>query len=196
MATFGSIPSNIEFSRFQIIADAASRPSSPATGDTVYQLDNNRIYAYNGSSWVLVAGNLPMARVRRTTNQSVANASLTAVQWEVVDFDTDSMVDLGTNNTRVTIQTAGKYSVTAYVQLDTSAGEQARINVNGGHRYKFAPLANEVGSDMFAGTVSVRHFDSGDYIELTVRHGAGSSRNIDASTAPEVPTLSVHWIGA
>ena len=49
----------------------------------------------------------PRAVMRKTANQSIPNATLTAVTWDLEDVDTDGGHSNVTNNSRYTAQTAG-----------------------------------------------------------------------------------------
>lgn len=61
MATFGSIPSNINFSKMNVVADIAARDAltGMVQGDACFVNglgDNGISYFYNGTSWVPVSG--------------------------------------------------------------------------------------------------------------------------------------------
>lgn len=52
---------------------------------------------------------------------AVPSSTSTDLQWSNEDEDEDSMVDLGTNNTRITIKTAGKVIVVASLQAQSNS---------------------------------------------------------------------------
>src|SRR5262252_2004637 len=56
-------------------------------------------------------GLVPACRVYRTGAQSITQNTQTAIIWDNEVYDTDTMHDNVTNNTRITFKTAGKYRV-------------------------------------------------------------------------------------
>jgi len=74
-----------------------------------------------GSTWTATAANNllttvnsntvpPLVRAKRSADLSYTSSA--AIAWDAEDYDTDSMHDLVTNNTRLTFATAGIYRVT------------------------------------------------------------------------------------
>ncbi len=55
------------------------------------------------------------AKAGRDSNQTISNDTATALIWNVEEYDTDSMHDVSTNNSRMTCNTAGKYLITASI---------------------------------------------------------------------------------
>jgi hypothetical protein len=56
-----------------------------------------------------------------TGTQSINNTTDTTLTWASETLDTNTMHDNSTNNSRITIKTAGKYLVNAQITFDTSA---------------------------------------------------------------------------
>lgn len=136
----------------------------------------------------------------RSTNQTIATAgSYVAVIWDKILFDTDNMIDLTRNNTRITIKTPGWYFVHGNTEWNTgsSTGERdQKFLVNGlsnaGVMLSPLPGGTIARKDMYTvdwarcsipvniTSVNTIHFsffpfyfNSGDYIELYVAQNSG-----------------------
>lgn len=76
------------------------------------------------------AERLPTARATQTSAQAVANLTPTTMNFQVENFDTDNIVDLGTSASNFVAKTAGYYQVTADFSLATStAGTFRQIGI-------------------------------------------------------------------
>lgn len=73
------------------------------------------------------------ARVYTTANQSIANATWTAINFGGEDYDTDTIHDNSTNNSRFTCKTSGKYVILGYFTfVPNSTGRRVvQIRENG-----------------------------------------------------------------
>jgi hypothetical protein len=74
---------------------------------------------------------IPACEVTRSADLSVANATATVVPYTAENLDNDGCHDNSTNNSRITIQTPGTYTVTAQSQfaLNSGGGRQSSIRV-------------------------------------------------------------------
>jgi hypothetical protein len=72
--------------------------------------------------WTVPTVEITGAEAIRTTTQTVNTNTDTPVQWATVDYDNGSFFDLGTDNTKMFISTAGIYLVSCYISLNTSGG--------------------------------------------------------------------------
>lgn len=72
------------------------------------------------------------ARVYKDANQTISNGSWTAVQFNQERFDTDTIHDNATNNTRLTATTAGKYLIgfNGHFAADNVGYRGMRVYVN------------------------------------------------------------------
>ena len=116
----------------------------------------------------------------RSSDLSIANASYTVVDLNAEEFDTDTMHDLVTNPSRLTVKTAGKYLIVANVWFAANATgiRIARIDVNG-LGYSIAST-NAVGSSYYTQFI-VMHLHQcavNDYIQLNVYQNSGGSLNL------------------
>jgi len=64
------------------------------------------------------------ARVSRSSDLTVNSGAFTVVTWSTEDVDTDGMVTLGTNNDRITIQTAGTYLLVANARFSAGSSNE------------------------------------------------------------------------
>lgn len=80
---------------------------------------NNKFHgAFSGGTYTNLGGSgnyrsdaTPAVRVRKTVAQTLVSATLTAITFDAEDFDTEAIHDNATNNTRLTVRTAGKYQI-------------------------------------------------------------------------------------
>lgn len=117
---------------------------------------------------------IPRARVRRSAVQALGAAGWTTISFDTEDYDTDSIHDLVTNPSRLTVKTAGLYAISGVALLagtTANGGYDTRILKNGvpvgalggGARGDSGPTASFKGLDMEFLELAV-----GDYIELQV----------------------------
>jgi hypothetical protein len=121
---------------------------------------------------------------------SCANNTIVVVGLNSERSDTDNMHDNTTNNSRITINTAGFYVCGASVSWasNTTGKREMWLMVNGSYLIGGIKISNPVTGGTEAATSSGHYFDEGDYIELKVRQGSGGSLNIN-SAAQESPEL-------
>ncbi len=71
-----------------------------------------------------LAANVPCCCAIRSSNQSISAGAVTAIQFNAADeFDTDSMHDPSSNNTKITVNTAGVYLLTGSMAMDARRRE-------------------------------------------------------------------------
>ena len=158
----------------------------------------------------------PACKVYANAAKAMVNNTWTSVEFAAEVYDTDEMHNNVTNNSRITIGTAGIYMFTATLQVqnDTTAGNirQCVIAKNG------SPASSGiiVGSSRFVGTSfsnhsvsAVDHATPTDFYEVYFFHDQGSNKNtvtptltitsnrITATTSAAEPTpqFSATWIG-
>lgn len=105
-------------------------------------------------------------RVYQTSTTSLGpTPTWVSIAFGAEHFDTDTMHDNATNNTRITITTAGKYAVGGTVATDASTSIGARIRLNG-----TTILARQVQGNSNEGEgaslSTIYSFTDSDYIEL------------------------------
>ena len=116
------------------------------------------------------------ARVYHNAHQAITNATDTILAFNSERWDTDIIHDLVTNNSRLTVVTAGKYVITfSAVWADNSTGlRQLRILLNG--TTQLATVRSLVNSNNLNGYNSVTtiyNLATNDYIEAQVHQNSG-----------------------
>lgn len=124
-----------------------------------------------------------------SANQSIPNATLTAVTWPNETYDTDAYHDTVTNPARITIPAgqAGVYTLSANVGFLTSGTgrRSVRIRKNGGANLARVDLG-AVTSGPTALTATVDDVAvAGDYYEVMVYQDCGAALDLDASQCPQ-----------
>lgn len=122
----------------------------------------------------------PVARIQRNANQSIPNNTDTALQFDIVNFDTHNMYD-GLNNTRLTIPIDGLYLMGADISwAATTAVKEAAFRLNG-----VTELDRQSASDPLSGTIFwaqnlqyLWFFSQGDYVEVVAFQNSGAPINV------------------
>lgn len=129
-------------------------------------------------------------RVYNDANISIPTATLTKLTFNQERWDTDAMHEGVTNPGRITINTAGKYTIVGQVFFDTGTGDRrsAALLLNN-TTYIAAVTIPPTGGGHVTGIVvsTIYNFAQNDYVELVVYHDNAGSLNIlvDANTSPE-----------
>lgn len=124
-------------------------------------------------------------KANRTTTQSINSATSTAIAFNAADsYDTDSMHDTVTNNTRITFNTAGVYHITGFGVYDASISGVRYLShfINGSTQIEYtSTLGTSLGgialivSSDYKATV-------GDYVELVAYQDSGVAVDIINAT--------------
>jgi hypothetical protein len=111
-------------------------------------------------------------RLRKSTGQSIGTTR-TAMTFDVEDFDTDTMHDNSTNNTRITFTHAGKYMVGGNINTSSNAVAGCAIKVDGSTEIAFISVGN-AGSSINGGChiSTIYSFTAGQYVELMGQFGS------------------------
>jgi hypothetical protein len=111
-------------------------------------------------------------RLRMSSGQSIGTTR-TAMIFDVEDFDTDTMHDNVTNNTRITFTHAGKYMVGGLIATDGNAYAGGSIRVDGTTEIARAVVGNAAGSVANGSFVqTIYNFTAGQYVELMGTFGS------------------------
>lgn len=136
------------------------------------------------------------ARVYHSANQSIADGTATALAFDSERYDTDTIHDPSTNNTRLTCKTAGKYAISANVSFagDADGYREVAIKLNG-----TTFIADEIRAAVLASSLSIHvgcmyALAVNDYVECVVTHAAGGPLNVLASPNFS-PEFSMHFLG-
>lgn len=158
-----------------ILSGAGAPGSTPAkVGDIYIDTTNDNSYIAVGTAssadWKLNGGGGGATdrsvRVYQSAGTSLTT-TLSAVPFNTESFDTDTMHDNVTNNTRITFTTAGKYLVTGIVNTDANAGSYCGIRLNGS-TYIATNGAGNVAASTGNGAeaTTIYDFAASDYVEL------------------------------
>lgn len=138
------------------------------------------------------------ARVYHNANQSIPTATWTILAFNSERYDTDTIHNTVTNNSRLTCKTAGKYLITGQVGIAANATgiRSALIKLNGSELFYLAAiLENTSSAYSWAGNVStIYDLAVGDYVELQVYQDSGSTLNAEVS-AVRYPEFMMQRIG-
>lgn len=149
----------------------------------------------------------PMVSATRTSNQSIATGTPTALTWNATDvFDTDSMHDTSSNTSRITFTHAGVYHITASIAWDVNnAGlRQTWLNLNGAataldYGVDNAPSATK---ESYGRVTALYKASASDYVEVMVNQNSGGNLNVLGTSATlssgsvSAPRFfSAHWVG-
>ena len=133
--------------------------------------------------------NPPACRANRTSAQSVAHGTDTAIQFNAADtFDTAAMHDPASNNTRVTAPATGIYVV--MMQLYWASGGAAmipKLRVNG--TTEIGSIREDQAGTLNQQSVSTWKFTTGDYVEAVAFQFSGDAVNVD------IAWLSMVYVG-
>lgn len=160
--------------------DGTNISAVPPSKITGYPADATKVLKGDGT-WGSSAS--PIARVRHSANVTIANAAGggTTLPWDVEDFDTDTIHDNVTNNTRLTCKTAGKYLVNARLDLSNAIAnnDTAELRKNG---VAFAHYI-EGSTGLFILFTSLVDLVVNDYLEVWIVNNTGGLRQSQAGAA-------------
>lgn len=113
--------------------------------------------------------------------QSLANSSEVALAFNQESFDTDSMHDNSTNNTRVTFTTAGTYVITSNIVYAANGTGYRKIilRLNGStvlNQCRFIAFSTPDNLFMIS---TIYTFDADDYVETVAFQNSGGSLNTE-----------------
>jgi hypothetical protein len=161
-------------------ADAVQRLAIGTTGQvlTVDTAVDGKIKwaAAGGASTFVGCG------VTKSTTQSIANATYTAVTFNTEDYDTDAIHDNVTNNTRFTIPSGkgGKWLTSGVVTFASNASgfRFVRLYKNGTAFIVPAGVPPVNGDTTQLAFSYIHTFTAGDYMEVFVYQNSGGNLNI------------------
>jgi hypothetical protein len=129
----------------------------------------------------------PSVKVYNNATQAITNDTLTPAAFNSESYDTDTMHDTSTNNTRITINTAGKYRISAIIEFPANATgiRQILLKVNN-TTYIAADTRDASSTIPIHLYASIDHvFVATDYVEVIVYQNSGGNLNISASASTE-----------
>jgi hypothetical protein len=149
-------------------ADAFSR-LAVGTNGTVLTADSAEA---TGLKWAAISVPDISCRVYAGTATSLST-TFASIAFNTENFDTDTMHDNATNNSRITIKTAGKYLVGGQANTTANQAFGLRLLVNGGSLIGRIFQGNS-GATEGANISTIYSFAVNDYIELQAATGAST----------------------
>ncbi len=137
----------------------------------------------------------PSVRAFKAADQTgIADTTDTAVVLDSEDFDTDTMHDTATNNTRLTFTTAGKYMVGAAARWDGNITGGRIIGIrDAGSTFRVRDGGVALGGDFLRQSVSqLDSYAATDYVEAVLRQNSGGTRSIVAEDG--MPNAWAVWV--
>lgn len=139
--------------------------------------------------------NPPTCAVYRSVVQTIPSGPTQLVGFNLERWDTDSMHDNVTNNTRVTMNTAGVYVLSASVKWEGNASNDRRIEfrINGSDLICSDEVAIQQADDFNQSIATIWKFAAGDYVELQVKQNSGVDLDIltEYAVSPELRVARV-----
>lgn len=178
VAATGSLCSVLDSDEFDITGAGSAASPYKLTPREDGDVDNLFNCGVDGASAPLPASltNPPSVCAFHAANQSIVNNTLTTVALNLEQYDTDTMHDLSSNNSRITFTTAGKYLITfnGVWNKHATGDRMAQIRKNGSDILGFESKRTG-GADLYVGHSLVVQdaFVATDYVEARVQQTSG-----------------------
>lgn len=137
------------------------------------------------------------ARAYHNTTQSISTGTPTAVALNSELYDTNTLHDNSTNNSRLSLDQEGFWRVIGQVSwaTNTSGRRTLRIDRNGSTTDTIVTLPPASGANTYMQVdVDVEVTSSSDYVELIAVQDSGSSINLAGGSS--ATWLAAHYLGA
>ncbi len=123
-------------------------------------------------------------RVLSRNSQSIINASGVVVVFDAEIYDDDSMVNLSTNNDRVTINTSGRWLLVAGCSWSDTGTDFRQLGIT---IYNQDGTTAGSGGGSYSvrgnGVVDLLYLKKGQYLRYIVRQDSGSSKDLSQAKA-------------
>ena len=169
-----------------------------------YDESANDLSLGNTAGTVTVAGNLEGyhrgALVYRTTNQAITTATNTKINFTAEDYDTDTIHDNATNNTRLTVPTgATKVRLTGQVYWESFSATTITVELFKNNAVTFNGYTrDQTGNTATRRALSINSpifsVTGGDYFELNVYQDSGSNKNVSPGLGGETTWFAMEVI--
>lgn len=157
-----------------VIVDADLFLIDDGAGGTNRKTQASRLKTYIGDD--------KSARVFHSANQSLTDATVTVLAFDSERFDTDTIHDTATNNSRLTATTAGKYWIHGQVNYaDNATGRRdLTIRLNGTTTIADVRVNPISGADTTVEVSTFYDLSATDYVELLAFQNSGGALNVQA----------------
>lgn len=143
----------------------------------------------------MIYGGTPSARVYRTTTQTIADSTVTALTFDAERWDNASLHSTSSNTDRLVAPVAGIYAVTAHIRWDTNGTGQRllRVKDNAGALIASAsqpPVSGDVTYQSIATTVTL---GASGYVTIEVYQTSGGNLGIGSAAqhSPEATMTKI-----
>lgn len=135
----------------------------------------------------------------KSGNQSINNATYTAITFDSENFDTDGFHSTATNTSRFTIPTGkgGKYlsTFTAGFVANTTGIRGAAWYKNGALASVAFQMSASSAADTFFASSQIFNLVAGDYLELFLYQSSGGALDVKGVTT-DATSFSLQYLGA
>lgn len=166
-----------EFSVFLSTTTQRDALTSMDKGIIILNITTAKFEIFDGTSWIGGGMQDISCKVTKSSNQSISTNTDTIITWDQEKYDTDNMHDNSTNNSRITIKTAGKYSLitqSEWANQDSGIRELTILKNGTTIIARILHTADDQAQRTLGwqGELAVN-----DYVELRVRHAAPGNLN-------------------
>lgn len=143
--------------------------------------------------------NPPAARVYKAAAQAINNNTITAINFDTERYDTDTIHDTVTNNTRLTCKTAGLYHFEFSAEFAANAtgfrGWFIRLNGSSSNYIAAFELPLTGAAVTACATIGADYrMAVNDFAEAVVWQTSGGALNIQAGGNTFSPEFSMRWV--
>ena len=133
-------------------------------------------------------------RVYSSAAQSITQNSDVTITWNQENYDTDTMHDNSTNNSRIKATTAGKYLIVCNIEwaAGITGWRNHYLYVNGSTTIGSTRLMALDANKPVYNLVTIWEFSANDYVELRVHQNATAARTVNNGAG--VTFLAMHKI--
>lgn len=133
-------------------------------------------------------------RVTHSTTQTRAASGTLSIAFDTERWDTDTMHDNVTNNSRITFTTAGVYSVSASIDITSpQIGDIVAIRLNG--TTKIAQSMCTAAQEWATTLSTIYNFAATDYVELILTTTATAGTRTVTQSGNFTPEFMANYIG-
>lgn len=183
---------------------SANRPTAGVAGRLFFATDLGKLQRDNGTSWDDVAetvaasgGYTEGAHVYHDANQAVTSGASDAyLALNSERYDTDTIHDVSTNNSRLTCKTAGKYLIIAGVEWGINGTGVRTLNIvlNRTTVIASVTVSANANSGIRQQAMTIYELGVNDYVEVRAYQNSGGNLNVLAS-ADYSPEFSIQKVG-
>lgn len=139
----------------------------------------------------------PNCRVYHNAAQSISTGTVTTLAFNSERWDTDTMHDTVTNNSRIVFTTAGRYLIGAHIEFDSNATgvRLVWIRLNGSTYIATQYFDANSAAAHKVSIATYYNVAAASYAEVQVFQNSGGNLNV-ATDANESPEFWAVWVGA